>query len=241
MPRRAAPAAGHGRRPPRDRRRSSRRTASAPTSAPPRAGRTRRGAGAGRRGRRAPAARGAELWSRSGSQSTASARCMAIVPSARAWWMRQTSAHPGGARDHVDAPQRPRSVQALPEQARHLGSHRRVVTRVHLHRHDVRLDVEALVVDPDRSRRRPGEPAGQRGRRLQPPRDRRAQVVRARCSGSDQHHLAGVAGDGGALERKDRPILVGEGDGLHRRIVPYHGEAARISCRWRGPGSSLDA
>ena len=70
------------------------------------------------------------------------------------------SGPPARACDHVEVPERPRSIQPLGEQARDLGPQRAVVAGIDVRRGHVCPDVEAIVVDPDRL------PRGSRSRRV---------------------------------------------------------------------------
>jgi hypothetical protein len=125
-----------------------------------------------------------------------------------------------GAGQHVDPPQRARPVEPLGEQPRNLGAQHVVVAGLRLDRDDVGRDVEAPVVDPGWAIRGPPEAARHGRHHRQAPRDRGAEPLGRGSAGSEQHHLAGMAGDGLALQLQDRAIGVAQGDALHARILP---------------------
>jgi hypothetical protein len=137
------------------------------------------------------------------------------------------SGSPARASNHVEVPERPRSIQPLGEQPRDLGPQRSVVAGVDARSGHVGRDVEAFVVDPDRLLRGSPQPAREGRDRWQPPLDRGRQLLGAGRARPDQHDLAGVPGDRVGLERQDRPILVREGDALHVSTI----EAVNGCCR----------
>ena len=145
-----------------------------------------------------------------------SAKRIAAVPSASAWWMRQTSDGPAaGARDDVDRPQRPVAVEALLEEAGDLvelglavgGGTELRGPDVALRRRSPRRAPRAA---PPRCRRASGSAPGTPA--IRSPISPRSSLD-AGSARAERHDLAGVPGDPGALEVEDRLVLGAERDG----------------------------
>ena len=194
--------------------------------APPRAARTRPGARAGGVLGMRPA-RSAGARRAPSSQSTASAKRIATVPSASAWWMRQTSAaRPPGAPPRRCATAAATGRAARRTGARPPGPQRAVVAGVGARVDHVGVDVEALVLDPDRSPR--ADPAEPSLAERAPPRAAGQPTRAARPApgaGAPSSTTLQVCPATDAVSSvEDRAVLVGERDAVHR------GNCAGLDC-----------
>ena len=147
--------------------------------------------------------------SSSRSHRRASAKRIAAVPSAIAWWSAPDERGAPTLELHqVDPPQRPVAWQPFLEQRRDTAGQIRLGDLAVRQRHDVAPNVELASCTQTRSSPSPLSTAVSTGAApmREPIRTRAAASTVRRGPGEDDD-LAGVTGDRGALEVKDRPIL----------------------------------
>ena len=121
--------------------------------------------------------------------------------------------------DEVDPPQRPVAGQPLLEERRHYAGQAGLADRAPGNRGDVAPNVERSILYPEAVGSLTAQDDLQHLYPLDPRADQLAQLLDRGRGRAEEDHLAGVTGDSGALEVKDRPILGTERDHVSRMDV----------------------